>query len=137
MTPGADDSHFYIVIETRTLLVWYRITKPERLRLSFKDEGMEIRCKDVKLKGGCDELRSTLHLGVLPALCVGQDLAGNATALGWAARSVLPSNRPATPLFSPACWEPGFQAWAQSTCPPAVHEIPVQFLGQEDPLEKG
>ena len=34
-----------------------------------------------------------------------------------AARSVLPSNRPATPLFSPACWEPGFQAWAQSTCP--------------------
>ena len=27
-------------------------------------------------------------------------------------RSVLPSNRPATPLFSPACWEPGFQAWA-------------------------
>ena len=29
----------------------------------------------------------------------------------------LPSNRPATPLFSPACWEPGFQAWAQSTCP--------------------
>ena len=44
MTPGADDSHFYIVIETRTLLVWYRITKPERLRLSFKDEGMEIRC---------------------------------------------------------------------------------------------
>ena len=24
---------------------------------------------------------------------------------------------PATPLFSPACWEPGFQAWAQSTCP--------------------
>ena len=27
-----------------------------------------------------------------------------------AARSVLPSNRPATPLFSPACWEPGFQA---------------------------
>ena len=34
-----------------------------------------------------------------------------------AARSVLPSNRPATPLFSPACWEPGFQAWAQSPCP--------------------
>ena len=32
-----------------------------------------------------------------------------------AARSVLPSNRPATRLFSPACWEPGFQAWAQST----------------------
>ena len=30
---------------------------------------------------------------------------------------VLPSNRPATPLFSPACWELGFQAWAQSTCP--------------------
>ena len=27
------------------------------------------------------------------------------------------SNRPATPLFSPACWELGFQAWAQSTCP--------------------
>ena len=24
---------------------------------------------------------------------------------------------PATPLFSPACWEPGFQAWAQSPCP--------------------
>ena len=22
----------------------------------------------------------------------------------------------ATPLFSPACWEPGFQAWAQSPC---------------------
>ena len=21
------------------------------------------------------------------------------------------------PLSSPACWEPGFQAWAQSTCP--------------------
>ena len=21
--------------------------------------------------------------------------------------------------------------------PPAIHEIPVQFLGQEDPLEKG
>ena len=34
-----------------------------------------------------------------------------------AARSVLPSNMPATPLFSPACWELGFQAWAQSTCP--------------------
>ena len=34
-----------------------------------------------------------------------------------AAHSVLPSNRPATPLFSPACWELGFQAWAQSTCP--------------------
>ena len=28
-----------------------------------------------------------------------------------ATRSVLPSNRPATPLFSPACWELGFQAW--------------------------
>ena len=28
-----------------------------------------------------------------------------------------PSNRPATPLFSLACWELGFQAWAQSTCP--------------------
>ena len=25
--------------------------------------------------------------------------------------------QPATPLFSPACWEPGFLAWAQSTCP--------------------
>ena len=24
---------------------------------------------------------------------------------------------PASPLFSPACWELGFQAWAQSTCP--------------------
>ena len=32
--------------------------------------------------------------------------------------------RPATPLFSPACWEPGFQAWAQSTCP----ELPAQGL---------
>ena len=41
-----------------------------------------------------------------------------------AARSVLPSNRPATPLFSPACWELGFQAWAQSTCP----ELPAQGL---------
>ena len=28
-----------------------------------------------------------------------------------AARSVLPSNRPATPLFSPACWEPSHRAW--------------------------
>ena len=28
------------------------------------------------------------------------------------------------PLFSPACWEPGFQAWAQSTCP----ELPAQGL---------
>ena len=28
----------------------------------------------------------------------------------------------ATPLFSPACWELGFQAWAQSTCP----ELPAQ-----------
>ena len=27
-----------------------------------------------------------------------------------AARSVLPSNRPATPLFSPACWELGFHS---------------------------
>ena len=27
-----------------------------------------------------------------------------------AARSVLPSNRSATPLFLPACWELGFQA---------------------------
>ena len=27
-----------------------------------------------------------------------------------AARSVLPSNRPATPLFSPACWE-GLPRW--------------------------
>lgn len=43
MTPGADDSHFCIIVETRTLLVWYRITKLERLRLSFKDEGMGIR----------------------------------------------------------------------------------------------
>ena len=42
-----------------------------------------------------------------------------------AARSVLPSNRPATPLFSPACWELGFQAWAQSTCP----ELSAQGLG--------
>ena len=41
-----------------------------------------------------------------------------------AARSVLPSNRPATPLFSPVSWEPGFQAWAQSTCP----ELPAQGL---------
>ena len=30
---------------------------------------------------------------------------------------ILPSNRPATPLFSPACWQLGFQAWAQSTRP--------------------
>ena len=37
-----------------------------------------------------------------------------------AARSVLPSNWPATPLYSPACWELGFQAWAQSTCPVVV-----------------
>ena len=47
-----------------------------------------------------------------------------------AARSVLPSNRPATPLFSPACWEPGFQAWAQSPCP----ELSAQGL---DPLRWG
>ena len=39
------------------------------------------------------------------------------TSAALAARSVLPSNRSATPLFSPACWELGFQAWAQSTCP--------------------
>ena len=26
-------------------------------------------------------------------------------------------HRPATPHSSPACWELGFQAWAQSTCP--------------------
>ena len=25
----------------------------------------------------------------------------------------VPSNRSATPLSSPACWEPGFQAWVQ------------------------
>ena len=30
-----------------------------------------------------------------------------------AACSVLPTNRPATPLFSPACWELGFQAWVK------------------------
>ena len=36
----------------------------------------------MKLKGGCDELGSTLHLGVPPALCVVQHLAGNAAALG-------------------------------------------------------
>ena len=34
---------------------------------------------------------------------------------GW--QHQLDGNRPATPLFSPACWELGFQAWAQSTCP--------------------
>ena len=34
---------------------------------------------------------------------------GKLQSMGLAARSVLPSNRPATPLFSPACWEPGFQ----------------------------
>ena len=53
-------------------------------------------------------------------------------------RSVLPSNRPATPLFSPACWELGFQAWAQTqSCPtlcdpmnrstpglPVYHQLP-------------
>ena len=31
-----------------------------------------------------------------------------------AARSVLPCNRPATPLFSPACWEPGFHTTGES-----------------------
>ena len=44
----------------------------------------------------------------------------------WAAvHGVAKSHRPATPLFSPACWEPGFQAWAQSPCP----ELPAQGLG--------
>ena len=47
-----------------------------------------------------------------------------------AARSVLPSNRPATPLFSPACWEPGFQAWAQSTCPELSAQGLVPLLGE-------
>ena len=28
----------------------------------------------------------------------------------------MDSNRPATPLFSPACWEPGFQAWVLQSC---------------------
>ena len=37
-----------------------------------------------------------------------------------AARSVLPSNRPATPLFSPACWEPGFQALGTEHLPGAL-----------------
>ena len=31
------------------------------------------------------------------------------------------SNRSATPLFSPACWELGFQAWAQTTSGWAIH----------------
>ena len=31
--------------------------------------------------------------------------------VGLAERSVLPSNRPATPLFSAACWDLGFQTW--------------------------
>ena len=38
-------------------------------------------------------------------------------SLPFSSRLQKPSNRPATPHSSPACWEPGFQAWAQSTCP--------------------
>ena len=57
-----------------------------------------------------------------PRACAQSLVRRGAWAQSWssaalAARSVLPSNRPAIPLFSPACWELGFQAWAQSTCP--------------------
>ena len=31
-----------------------------------------------------------------------------------------PSNRPATPLFSPACWELGFQGENQAPCAPML-----------------
>ena len=39
---------------------------------------------------------------------------------------------------APACWEPGFQAWAQSTCPELSAQglVPLRCLGGEDPLEK-
>ena len=48
----------------------------------------------------------------LPEILAAGALRYRAWAQSWssaalAARSVLPSNRPATPLFSPACWEPG------------------------------
>ena len=54
--------------------------------------------------------------GAKGARASGENWPVGAWAQSWssaalAARSVLPSNRPATPLFSPACWEPGFQAW--------------------------
>ena len=32
------------------------------------------------------------------------------------------AQRPATPLFSPACWEPGFQAWAHADFTPTFKE---------------
>ena len=65
------------------------------------------------------EISITSDMQMSPPLW--QKLAGalryRAWAQSWssaalATRSVLPSNRPATPLFSPACWEPGIQAWA-------------------------
>ena len=56
--------------------------------------------------------------------------------LGIALETLQPSNRPATPLVSLACWEPGFQAWAQSTCPvQPVHPKGDQswvFIGRTD-----
>ena len=52
--------------------------------------------------------QSSLSAGALRSRAWAQSWSSAALA----ARSVLPSNRPATPLFSPACWEPGFQAWA-------------------------
>ena len=50
-----------------------------------------------------------------------------------ASRSVLPSNRPANPLFSPACWEPGFQAWAAE----AHGTWTVLVLSGSWPLQEG
>ena len=38
------------------------------------------------------------------------------TSAALAARSVLPSNRHATPLFSPACWDPGFSSGLGAAC---------------------
>ena len=49
-----------------------------------------------------------------------------------AARSVLPSNRPATPLFSPACWEPGFQAWAQALLQAVLATVEITNAGEQN-----
>ena len=54
----------------------------------------------------------------------GHGVTKSQTSAALAARSVLPSNRPATPLFSPACWVCGLRI--------AVASLVEHALGIED-----
>ena len=67
-----------------------------------------------------------------------EEMTTHSSILAWS-----PSNRSATPLFSPACWELGFQAWAQSTCPELSAQglVPLrwgcQYSCLENPMDRG